>query len=439
MMEAVAGTKSSNSKKFYRNPTFQVLFAIVLGFLVGDIWPETGEAMKPLGDGFIKMIKMVVGPIIFLTIVTGVAHVGDIKKVGKIGGKAIIYFEIVTTIALILGMLAMNIFQPGAGFDTETSAKGDISKFVKAAPPGEEKNGVVDFLLHVIPDNLIGAFADGDLLQVLFISVLFGLALSMLGESGKPILASFEKYANLIFRVMGMIMKLAPIGAFGAMAFTIGKFGAESAIPLLKLVLLAIGTMIFFILVVLGTIARYYKIGILRFIRYLEDELIIVLGTGSSEAVLPRMLQKMQKFGCSQPVVGLVLPTGYSFNLDGSSIYLSMCVLFIAQAYNVDLDLGQQLSILAILLVTSKGAAGVVGSAFIVLAATVQATGFLPIEGLALLLGIDRFMSSIRAMINLIGNGLATVLIAKMEKEFDEKKAIAEYREYFGDNTIQKV
>ncbi len=436
MSSTAAGAPVSQPRKFYKNQTFHVLAAIVLGIWLGAFYPESAVAMKPLGDGFIRMIKMVIGPIIFLTIVTGIAHVGDIKKVGKIGGIALIYFEIITTLGLILGMVAMNVFKPGAGFDTEHVIKGDISHFVKA---GENVHSPVDFLMNIIPDNILGAFVGGDLLQVLFISILFGIALSALGEKGKAVAASFEKYSALIFRVMGLIMKLAPIGAFGAMAFTIGKFGIGSALPLCKLLLVACGSMIFFVFVILGPVAHYYKFSIWRFVRYLEDELIIVLGTGSSEAVLPRMLEKMQQFGCSQPVVGLVLPTGYSFNLAGSSIYLAMCVLFISQAYHVDLSLSQQLSILGILLLTSKGAAGVVGSAFIVLAATISATGILPIEGLSLLLGIDRFMSSVRAMINLIGNGVATVVIAKIENEFDGKKALAEYREFFEDEGIRHI
>lgn len=436
MSSVTMNAPAVSSRRLLKNPTFQVLIAIVLGIWLGAAYPDTGIAMKPLGDGFIKMIKMIIGPIIFLTIVTGIAHVGDIKKVGRIGGKAIIYFEIVTTLALMLGMLAMNLFTPGAGFDVEHMKKGDISKYVAAS---EKTHTPADFLLSVIPDNIVAAFADGDLLQVLFVSVLFGLALSTLGEKSKPMIVSFDKYSALLFKVMGFIMVLAPFGAFGAMAFTIGKFGLVAILPLCKLVLVAIGTMLFFIFVVLGAVARYYRFSLWRFIRYIEDELIIVLGTGSSEPVLPRMLEKLQKLGCSQHVVGLVLPTGYSFNLDGSSIYLSMCVLFIAQAYGVDLSLTQQVSILGILLLTSKGAAGVVGSAFIVLAATVSATGFLPIEGLALLLGIDRFMSSVRAMINLIGNGVATIVVAKSEGAFDESQAEITYRDYFEDTSITRA
>lgn len=419
-----------------KNPTVQVLIAIVLGLVVGAYFPDTGVALKPLGDGFIRLIKMIIGPIIFLTIVTGIAHVGDIKKVGRIGGKAIIYFEIVTTLALILGMVSMNIFRPGDGLDTEHAAKGDISRFVAQS---QHFDFTVDFLLYMIPDSIVGAFAAGDLLQVLVVSVFCGIALAMMGEKGKPIIESFEKYSALIFHVMAIIMKFAPLGAFGAMAFTIGKFGVSAAVPLLKLLLVACATLVFFVVVVLGSIAWYYRFSIFKFARYLKDELIIVLGTGSSEPVLPRMLEKMQALGCSKSVVGLVLPTGYSFNLDGTSIYLAMCVIFIAQAYHVDLSFSQELTILGIMLFTSKGAAGVVGSAFVVLAATVAATGFLPMEGLALLLGIDRFMSSVRAMINLIGNGVATMVIAKMEKEFDEQKALAGYRDYFGDNTLQRI
>lgn len=423
--------------KFYRNPTFHVLVAIILGGFVGHWWPETGVALKPLGDGFIRMIKMIIGPIIFLTIVSGMAHVGDIKKVGKIGGKALIYFEVVTTLALIIGMVAMNIFEPGAGFDTSASSKGDISKFVAAHQSAPQTT--TEFLINIIPENIIGAFAKGDMLQILFISILCGLALSSMGEKGAAIIASLDKYAALIFKVMALIMKFAALGAFGAMAFTVGKFGIEAVIPLIKLLIVAIGTMVFFVAVVLGAIAKYYRFSLWRYISYIKDELIIVLGTGSSEVVLPRMLEKMERLGCAKQVVGLVLPTGYSFNLDGSTIYLAMCVLFIGQAYNVDMTLSQQLSILGIMLLTSKGAAGVVGSAFIVLAATVSATGFLPIEGLALLLGIDRFMSSIRAMINLIGNGVATLVIAKTEKDFDETQALAEYRDYFKDDSIKRV
>ncbi len=425
-------------KKSCKNPTCHVLAAILLGGLIGHLYPQTGVALKPLGDAFIRMIKMIIGPIIFLTIVSGISHVGDIKKVGKIGGKALLYFEIITTLALILGMLAMTIFQPGAGFDTAHVDSGsDISRYVTSA--NEQSYTVSDFFMNIIPESIIGAFAKGDLLQILFISVISGIALCALGESGRAITASFDKYSLLIFRIMGIIMHFAPLGAFGAMAFTIGKFGIAAAIPLLKLLLVACGCMVFFVALILGLIARYYGFSIWRFVRYIKNELIIVLGTGSSEVVLPVMFEKLQRLGCSKSVVGLVLPTGYSFNLDGTSIYLSMCVLFIAQAYHIDLSIWQQLSLLGIMLLTSKGAAGVVGSAFIMLAATVSASGLLPMEGLALLLGVDRFMSSVRAMTNLIGNGVATIVIAKTEKEFDETQALAEYRDYFEEPNLVHI
>lgn len=425
------------AQRILKNMTFQVLMAIVLGVAFGHYYPDAGLAMKPLGDGFIKLIKMVVGPIIFLTIVTGMAHMGDVKKVGRVGVKAIIYFEIVTTLALVLGIIAMNVFRPGDGFDTSSATGRDISKYTAAAAAQQGQGGFVNFVMGIIPDSFLGAFTDNNLLQVLFVSVMFGLALSALGERGKPIEELLERLTAVMFGIIKMIMYLAPLGAFGAMAFTIGKYGIESLIPLGKLVGLAVMTMIVFIGCVLGIVAKIYKFHLWRFIRYIEDELIIVFGTASSETVLPRMMEKLQKLGCSKPVVGLVIPTGYSFNLDGSTIYLAMCVLFIAQAYAVPIDLTHQLTILGILLITSKGAAGVVGSAFIILAATIQATGFLPIEGLALLLGVDRFMSSVRAVTNLIGNGVATLAVSRMEKELDDAKGIAEYQRFFENPNIK--
>lgn len=427
----------SRLKKVCGNLTYQVLFAIVAGAAFGHIWPSLGEAVKPLGDGFIKLIKMVVGPIIFLTIVTGMAHIGDIKKIGKVGGKAILYFEVVTTIALILGLLVMNIARPGDGFDTSSAHGGDVAKYAAAAEQQRE-HGFVDFVLGIIPDSFVSAFTSGNLLQVLFVAVMFGAAISALGDRARLVEETLERFTVIFFGIIKMIMYLAPIGAFGAMAFTVGKYGIESLIPLGKLVGLAILTMIIFISLVLGSVARYYRFNLWRLIRYIEDELIIVFGTASSETVLPRIMEKLQKLGCSKPVVGLVVPTGYSFNLDGSSIYLSMCVLFIAQAYGVEIDMSHQITILGILLITSKGAAGVVGSAFIVLAATVQATGFLPLEGLALLLGVDRFMSSVRAVTNLIGNSVATIAVSRMENEIDDSKGLEEYRRFFNDPSIQK-
>ncbi len=425
------------SRPWWKNLTVQVLLAMVLGAIIGGMFPETGVAMKPLADGFIKLIKMVVGPIIFLTIVTGFSHMGDIKKVGKIGGISIIYFEVVTTIALILGMVSMNVFKPGKGMDIQASANhADVSAYVnKAAEP----HSTADFLLDIIPHTFSSAFVEGNLLQILFVACMAGVVISGMGEHGRKIEEACERLTTVFFGIIQIIMYVAPLGAFGALAFTVGKYGVSSLIPLGELVLVTAGTLIFFVVAVLGAISWYYGFSVLRFVRYIKEELIIVLGTSSSETVLPRMMEKLQRLGCSKPVVGLVLPTGYSFNLDGSSIYLSMGVIFIAQAFNIDLTLGQQLSLLGILLLTSKGAAGVVGSAFIVLAATIQASGILPLEGLALLLGIDRFMSTARALTNLIGNGVATVVVAKMQKEFDEKKALAEYREHFKNPRLNKI
>lgn len=438
MNTATAPCCDAAKKPFYRDLTFQVVLAIFIGVGFGYAWPTTGEDMKVLADGFIKLIKMVIAPIVFLTVTTGIAHIGDIKKVGRVGGKAFIYFEIVTTIALILGMVSMNVLQPGRGMDIEHAQKGDLTQ-ITAKAAEQSEHSTVDFLMDIIPHSAVSAFSEGNLLQVLFFAVLFGIALASMGDKGKPVTEFMERISQVFFGIIAIIMKAAPLGAFGAVAFTVGKYGIGAMVPLVELLIVAMGTLALFIFAVLGAIARYYGFSIRKFIGYVRDEILIVLGTGSSETVLPRMMQKMERLGCSKPVVGLVLPTGYSFNLDGSSLYLSMCVLFVAQAYNIDLSIEQQLSILGIMLFTSKGAAGVVGSAFIVLAATVQATGIIPVEGIALLLGIDRFMSSIRAATNLIGNGVATVVIAKIEKEFDEKKALETYREHFEGKQIDAI
>jgi aerobic C4-dicarboxylate transport protein len=385
--------------------------------------------MKPLGDIFIKLVKMVVGPIIFLTVVTGISGVGDMKKVGRVGVKALIYFEVVTTFALGIGLILVNLMGPGRGMNVVAGAlnNAEVLKYAGAA----KSQSAVEVLTHIIPDNVIGAFGSGDLLQILFFSVLFGAALSMMGERGKPVEDFLERLSYTFFKVIGIIMYYAPIGAFGAIAFTIGKFGISSLTSLGELLLGVLLTMMIFIFVILGGIARFYGFSIFRFLAYFRDELMIILGTSSSETVLPRMMDKLQRLGCAKPVVGLVIPTGYSFNLDGTSIYLSMAAIFIAQAYNVHLSIWQQLSILALLMVTSKGAAAVTGGGFITLAATMSATGVLPIEGLALLLGVDRFMSTGRALTNMIGNGVATMVIAKMEDEFDETKALQEYQSHF--------
>lgn len=400
-----------------QNLTVQVLVAISLGILLGALAPGVGKAMKPVGDTFINLVKMVIAPIIFLTIVSGVASMQDMKKVGRVGGKALIYFEVVSTLALAIGLIVVNITKPGAGIDV-SRATGDISRYTS----GGTQLGFVDILTHVVPSSIIGAFANGEILQIVFFSLMFGIALLAVGEAGHPILSGIDRISAVFFRLTAMIMRVAPIGAFGAMAYTIGAFGLKTLIPLARLMADVYLTMAIFIFVVLNLIARLYGFSLLRLLRYIKDEILIVLGTSSSEAALPRMLAKMERFGCDRSVVGLVIPAGYSFNLDGTSIYLSMAAIFIAQAYGVHLSAAQQLSLLAVLMVTSKGAAGVTGSGFIVLAGTLAATKVVPVEGMALLLGVDRFMSEARAITNVIGNAVATVVVAKSENAFNEMK-----------------
>ncbi|WNB91123.1 dicarboxylate/amino acid:cation symporter [Bacillus sp. NEB1478] len=407
-------------KKIYKNLTFQVLTAIAVGVLVGLIWPEIGKQMKPVGDTFINAVKMVIAPIIFLTIVLGIAKMGDMKKVGKVGGKAFIYFEVVTTLALIIGLIVVNVLKPGAGLDFDKLQKGDVSQYTS---DGGGKIDWMEFFTHIVPSNMVDAFAKGDILQVLFFSVLFGVALTALGDKGKIIIEFFDKLLSVFFKIVGYIMKAAPLGAFGAMAFTIGNFGLESLLPLGKLMISVYTTMFFFVFIVLNIICKMNGFSLWKYLKYIKEELLIVLGTSSSESVLPRMMNKMEKFGCSKSVVGLVIPTGYSFNLDGTSIYLSMAVVFLAQVFNIDLSLTQQLTIIAILMLTSKGAAAVTGGGFIVLASTLSAMSVIPVEGLALLLGVDRFMSEARAIVNLIGNGIATIVVSKSENEFDESQS----------------
>lgn len=408
---------ASTKVLIYQNLTIQVLTAIAAGILIGYFWPSAGVAMKPLGEAFIRLVKMVIGPVVFLTLVTGISSMGDLKKVGRVGWKALIYFEIMTTFALALGLLVVNLVQPGAGVNVG-AAGADAPQLTSGQP-----QSAVDFLLNVLPDNAVNAFAKGDLLQIVFFAVLFGVALAGMGEQRKPIEALLEKLAQVFFGIIGTVMRVAPLGALGAMAFTIGKYGIGSLAALGQVMLTVYLTMIFFIFGVLGGLTRYFGFSLWRFLVYIKEEILIVLGTASSESVLPRMIEKMQGLGCARPVVGLVIPTGYSFNLDGTSIYLSIAVIFIAQAYRIDLDIGQQLGILALLMVTSKGAAAVVGSAFVTLAATISATGVLPVEGLALLLGVDRFMAEARSITNLIGNGVATLVVAKLERGFDSQSA----------------
>jgi aerobic C4-dicarboxylate transport protein len=407
-------------KPLYKSLYFQVIVAIVIGVLLGHFYPATGEAMKPLGDGFIKLIKMIIAPIIFCTVVVGIAGMEDMKKVGKTGGYALLYFEIVSTIALIVGLTIVNTVQPGAGMNIDPATL-DTKGVAAYTKPGQMQS-TTDFLLNVIPNTVVDAFAKGEILQVLLFAVLFGFALHRFGGRGTLVFDWIEKASHVLFTIVGYIMKVAPIGAFGAMAFTIGKYGVGSLLSLGKLMGTFYLTCLVFILVVLGIIARVHGFSILKFIRYIKEELLIVLGTSSSESVLPRMMAKLENLGVKKSTVGLVIPTGYSFNLDGTSIYLTMAAVFVAQATNTPMTLGQQLTLLAVLLLTSKGAAGVTGSGFIVLAATLSAVGHVPVAGLALILGIDRFMSEARALTNLIGNGVATVVVGKWCGELDEQR-----------------
>ena len=389
-------------KKLYTNLTFGVLLAITSGALLGHFFPSNGVAMQPLGKYFIDVVKLFINPIIFLTISLGISGMNDLKKVGRVGGKAILYFEIVTTVALLIGIVVAYFIQPGAGVNTSAIEGGDISKFTKSAQAFS--------WLKFLKDNLT--------IQVLIFSILFGVFLSKI--NGKEKIIEPMKFASkYIFKGLHIVMLFAPIGAFGGMAFTIGKYGIATLMPLGKLMLTVYITMAVFIFVVLGGILRYYKINILQFLNYFKEELLIVFGTSSSEAALPSLMEKLEKMGCAKPVVGLVVPAGYSFNLDGTTIYLSMAVIFLAQVFNVDLSLEQMLTIIGILMVTSKGAAGVTGSGFIVLASTLAAVDVIPVEGLALLLGVDRFMSEARAITNFIGNGVATVFLSNQEKAFN--------------------
>ena len=407
-------------KRLWSNLTVRVLTAVVLGVLVGLTWPGVGKALKPLGDTFVNLVKMVIAPIIFLTIVAGIATIGDLKRVGRVGGKALLYFEIVTTFALGIGLVVVNLTRPGAGLDASAMAKGDVSKYAAAG----QQMTFVDFVVHIVPSSVVDAFAKGEILQVVFFAVLFGFALTMAGEAGRGIVDGCERLAEVFFKLVGIIMKVAPLGAFGAMAYTVGSFGVATLLPLGRLMLDVYLTMFLFVVVVLNLICRTYGFSLFGFIRYVREEILLVLGTSSSEAALPRMLEKLERYGCHKSVVRLVIPTGYSFNLDGTSIYLSMALIFIAQVFRVDLSLSQQLGILLVLMLTSKGAAGVTGSGFIVLASTLSAMQVVPLEGLALLLGVDRFMSEARAITNLIGNGVATLVISRSEGMFDEAQRL---------------
>jgi aerobic C4-dicarboxylate transport protein len=400
--------------KLFKSLTFQVLVAIASGIAVGVLFPQQAASLKFVGDIFINLIKMVIPPIVFLTVVAGICSMGDMKKLGKVGGKALLYFEVVTTFALFIGLVVGNLVKPGAGMALPNLAQTDISQYTK----GAKEMDWLAFFLHIIPSNIVKAFADGDVLQVLFVAVLFGVALTQLGETTQSIVSFFDKLAKVFFKILALFMRLAPLGAFGGMAYTIGKFGLAALVPMLKLLATVYITLFLFVFVVLNLIAWYSGFSLWRFLGYIKDEILIVLGTASSETVLPRMMDKLEKYGCEKSVVSLVIPTGYAFNLDGSTIYLSMAVVFLAQVYQIPLTWQQELTILGVLVITSKGAAAVTGSALLVLASTLSALNIIPIEGVALLLGTDRFMSEARAITNLIGNGVATLVIAKSENAY---------------------
>ena len=413
---------TANLKKppIYKILYFQVLMAVLIGVLLGNFYPSIGVEMKPFGDAFIKGIKMLIAPIIFCTVVVGIAGMEDMKKVGKTGGIALLYFEVVSTIALIVGLIVVNVLQPGAGMNIDPASL-DTKGIAAYTGPGKMAS-TTEFLLNIIPNTAVDAFAKGEILQILFISILFGFALHRVGGRGTLVFDLIEKFSHVLFDIIGIIMKFAPIGAFGAMAFTIGKYGVGSLFSLGKLMGAFYITCLLFVFIVLGIIARLNGFNIFKFVRYIKEELLIVLGTSSSESVLPRMMEKMELLGAKKSCVGLVIPTGYSFNLDGTSIYLTMAAVFIAQATDTPMTITQQITLLLVLLLTSKGAAGITGSGFIVLAATLSAVGNVPVAGLAIILGIDRFMSEARALTNLVGNGVATIVVAKWTGELDEKQ-----------------
>jgi aerobic C4-dicarboxylate transport protein len=406
----------------YKSLYVQVLFAIALGVLVGVIWPEKGAAMRPLGDGFIKLIRMLIAPIIFTTIVVGIANMGEMKDVGRIGLRAFIYFEVVSTLALTIGLVVVNVMKPGVGLHV-TASTTDVQAAAGYGAQAAQAHDTVAFLLNIIPTTMVDAFARGDILQVLLVATLMGIALLGLGARVEGLVRVLDQLSQALFAIVGIIMRLAPIGAFGAMAFTVGRYGIGSLLSLGQLMAGVYVTCLLFIVLVLGTILRVAGLGLGRFLRYIAEEILIVLGTSSSESALPRLMAKLERLGCSKPVVGLVVPAGYSFNLDGTAIYMTMAAVFVAQASGVHLTAWQQISMLAILMLTSKGAAGVTGSGFITLAATLSTIPAIPPAALALLVGVDRFMSEARAITNLIGNAVATVAIARWDNALDLERA----------------
>ena len=419
-MEITTVRKDQGHRPFYKGLYFQVLCAIAIGILLGHFFPATGAAMQPFGNGFIKLIKMMIAPIIFCTVVLGIAGMESMKAVGKTGALALMYFEVLTTVALIIGLIIVNVIHPGMGMNVNPATL-DMKSVAQYTGPGKMQT-TTQFLMAIIPNTIVGAFAEGEILQVLFFAVLFGFALHMVGDRGKAVFSMVEQLNRVLFRIVNMIMKVAPIGAFGAMAFTIGKYGLGTLVQLGKLMGCFYATCLLFIFVVLGTVTKLHGFSVWRYLKYIREELLLVLGTSSSEAALPAMMEKMERAGAHKSVVGLVIPAGYSFNLDGTCIYLTMGAIFIAQATNTKLDLLHQLTLLAVLLLTSKGAAGVTGSGFIVLAATLSAVGNVPVAGVALILGIDRFMSEARALTNVIGNGVAAIVIARWTGDLDREK-----------------
>ena len=417
-IDATAGS-SSKKKPFYTSLSFQVLVAIAIAIALGYSSPSRAMAMKPLGDAFIRLITMIISVIIFCTVVTGIAGMEDMKKVGRVGGKALLYFEAVSTLALLIGLVVGNVVKPGSGFHVNAAS---LDPKAVADYAGQAKaQSVTEFLMHIIPNTLVDAFAKGDILQVLLVAILFGFALSAVGPRSKPLVDLFDALTHAVFGVVNILMKFAPIGAFGAMAFTVGKYGITALGPLVKLILTFYLTCIFFVLVILGLIARVSGFSILKFLRYIKEEMLLVLAISSSEPAIPTLMAKLEKLGCSKPLVGLVVPTGYTFNTDGTSIYMTLAALFVAQATNTPLTLAQQLTIFAVAVLTSKGASGVQGASFIALVATLTVIPTIPVAGMALILGIDRFLSMFRALINMVGNGVATLVVARWEKEIDAK------------------
>ncbi len=410
-------------KRLFSSLYAQVITGVVIGALLGYFHPSLAVQFKPLGDGFIRLVKMLIAPIVFATVVTGIAKMGDLKKVGRVGMKALVYFEVLTTIALAIGLVVGKILTPGAGMNVNPATLDTKAIATYTAPSAHLSTA--DFLMNIIPRDVADAFARGEILQVLFFSLLFGVALAGLKQAGEPVLHFIDGLSAILFRIVGIVMRVAPLGAFGAMAFTIGKYGLKTLLSLAKLIGCFYATSIVFVVVMLGLVMMICGLNIFKFIKYIKEELLIVLGTSSSESALPLMMRKMEKLGCSKPVVGLVVPMGYSFNLDGTSIYLTLATLFIAQATNTHVTMAQELEILAVLLLTSKGAAAVTGGGFITLAATLSAVGNIPVAGLTLLLGVDRFMSEARALTNLVGNGVATVAVSRWEGEFDLPRARA--------------